>query len=145
LGINSDEFISLEYIEQLVKDIATVRSQYQCSYFILGDDFNLPDIDWESSTVKGHQLPRRVNEEFISMQNDLALEQMVLFPTRGQNTLDLLFTSHPTIIDKCKALPALGRSDHDTVLIDLALTAHQQRSSPSKILLWNKSGFLSST
>lgn len=63
---------------------------------------------------------------------------MVLFPTRGQNTLDLLFTSHPTIIDKCKALPALGRSDHDTVLIDLALTAHQQRSSPRKILLWNK-------
>jgi hypothetical protein len=47
--------------------------------------FNLPDIDWESSTVKGHQLPRRVNEEFISMQHDLASEQMVLFPTRGQS------------------------------------------------------------
>ena len=71
------------------------------------------------------------------MQHDLALEQKVLLPTRGQNTLDLLFTSHPTIIDKCKALPALGRSDHDTVLIDLALTAHQQRCSPRKILLWN--------
>ena len=127
-----------EYIEQLVKDITTVRSQYQSSYFILGGDFNLPDIDWESSTEKGHQLPRWVSEEFISMQQDIALEQMVLFPTRGQNTLDLLFTSHPTIIDKCKALPALGRSDHDTVLIDLALTAHQQRSSPRKILLWNK-------
>jgi hypothetical protein len=42
------------------------------------------------------------------MQHDLALEQMVLFPTRGQNKLDLLFTSHPTIIDKCKALSALG-------------------------------------
>ena len=39
---------------------------------------------------------------------------------------------------KCKALPALGRSDHDTVQIDLALTAHQQCSSPRKILLWNK-------
>jgi hypothetical protein len=49
-----------EYIEQLVKDITTIRSQYQSSYFILGGDFNLPDIDWESSTVKGHQLPRRV-------------------------------------------------------------------------------------
>jgi hypothetical protein len=83
-----------EYIEQLVKDITTVRSQYQSSYFIIGGDFNLPDIDWESSTVKGHQLPRRVNEEFISMQHDLALVQMVLFPTRGQNTLDLLFTAH---------------------------------------------------
>jgi hypothetical protein len=52
-----------EYIEQLVKDITTVRSQYQSSYFILGGDFNLPDIDWESSAVKGHQLPRRVSED----------------------------------------------------------------------------------
>jgi hypothetical protein len=34
-------------------------------------------IDWESFTVKDHQLPRRVSEEFISMQHDLALEQMV--------------------------------------------------------------------
>jgi hypothetical protein len=42
-----------EYIEPLVKDITTVRSQYQSSYFILGGDFNLPDIDWESSMVKG--------------------------------------------------------------------------------------------
>jgi hypothetical protein len=53
----------------------------------------------------------------------------VVLPMCTIDTLDLLFTSHPTIIDKCKALPALGRSDHDTVLIDLALTAHQQRSS----------------
>lgn len=75
-------------------DITTVRSQYQSSYFILGGDFNLPDIDWESSTVKGHQLPRRINEEFISMQHDLALEQMVLFPTRGQNTLHITSYDH---------------------------------------------------
>jgi hypothetical protein len=40
-----------EYIEQLVKDITTVRSQYQSSYFIIRGDFNLPSIDWESSTV----------------------------------------------------------------------------------------------
>jgi hypothetical protein len=38
------------------------------------------------------------------------------------------------MVQECKALPALGRSDHDTVLIDLALTAHQQRSSPRTIL-----------
>jgi hypothetical protein len=83
-----------EYIELLVKDITTVRSQYQSSYFILGGDFNLPDIDWESSTVKGHQLPRRENEELMSMQHDLALEQMVLFPTRGQNTLHITSYDH---------------------------------------------------
>jgi hypothetical protein len=34
-----------------VKDITTVRSQYQSSYFIIRGDFNLPNIDWESSTV----------------------------------------------------------------------------------------------
>ena len=51
-------------------------------------------IDWESSTVKGHQLPRRENEGLMSMQHDLALEQMVLFPTRGQNTLHITSYDH---------------------------------------------------
>jgi hypothetical protein len=60
-----------------VKNITTVRSQYQSSYFILGGDFNLPDIDWESSTVKGHQLPRRVNEEL----NSVVLPMCTIEPT----------------------------------------------------------------
>ena len=128
-----------EYVNELVDDITTARSMYQSSYFLLGGDFNLPHIDWETSSVNGHQIPRRVNEEFINMQNDLALEQMVLFPTRGQNILDLLFTSHPAIfIDKCKTLPAFGKIDHETVLIDLSLIGDQQQSTPRKILLWNK-------
>ena len=72
------------------------------------------------------------------MQDDLALEQVVDFPTRDGNTLDLLFTSHPSLVDKCKPLPSLGKSDHETILVDLSLTAITTKSNRRKIFLWDK-------
>ena len=64
---------------------------------------------------------------------------MVQFPTRGDNTLDLIFTSHPSYQERCKSLPPISeRSDHDIVLFD---TAHQPvRSRPKRrtIYLWKK-------
>ena len=127
-----------DYTEALIKDISSARDQNKSSYFLLGGDFNLPGIDWGSGRVTGRQVPKRVNEAFLNMQSDLALEQMVHFSTRGNNTLDLLFTSHPTIVDKCKALPAIGRGDHGTVLIDLTLAIFNQQINPRKILLWDR-------
>ena len=48
---------------------------------------------------------------------------MVDFPTRGDNTLDLIFTSHPSYQERCKPLPPISaKSDHDIVLFD---SAHQ--------------------
>jgi hypothetical protein len=44
------------------------------------------------------------------------MEQIVDFPTRLDNTLDLVFTTHRSLVNKCKPLP--GISDHDIVLVD---------------------------
>ena len=41
--------------------------------------------------------------------------QVVTFPTRAQNILDLCFVSHPDMILICAPVP--GLSDHDAVLI----------------------------
>ena len=74
------------------------------------------------------------------MLGDLDLDQVVSCPTKGSNMLDLFFTAHPSIIDKCKALPAHCKSDHDIVMIDLTLdtSTYHQRVNPRKILLWDK-------
>ena len=56
-------------------------------------------------------------ESTISSQ---AIKQVVDFPTRDGNTLDLLITSHPSLVDECKPLPSLDKSDHDTILVDLS-------------------------
>ena len=126
------------YTQALISDITATRTEHKSAYFLLGGNFNLPDIDWKAGAVNGHSLSRQVNDAYINMYGDLALDQVVSFPTRGSNILDLFFTSHPSIIDKCKALPALGKSDHDIVMIDLTLDAYHQHVSRRKILLWDK-------
>ena len=126
------------YTQALISDITATRTEPKSAYFLLGGDFNLPDIDWKAGAVNGHSLSRQVNDAYINMHSDLALDQVVSFPTRGSNILDLFFTSHPSIIDKCKGLPALGKSDHDIVMIDLTLDTYHQHVSPYKILLWDK-------
>jgi hypothetical protein len=62
------------------------------------------------------------------MQDDLSLEQLVSFPTRGEKTLDLVFTTHPSLVDKCKPLPSVGKSDHDIVLVDLCMSPSKMSS-----------------
>ena len=39
------------------------------------------------------------------------MSQLVTFPTRAHNTLDLLFTNHPDSVLPCHPVP--GLSDHD--------------------------------
>jgi hypothetical protein len=47
-------------------------------------------------------------------------EQRIDFPTRKDNTLDLMFLSHPAYKLRCKPLPSIGNRDHDIVLLDIA-------------------------
>ena len=76
--------------------------------FLIGGDFNLLDINWESMRADGTQYPTRVSQAFLDIVADYSLEQMVDFPTRKDKTLDLLFTSHPSYVEKCKPLPSIG-------------------------------------
>ena len=64
---------------------------------------------------------------------------MVQFPTRGENTLDLIFTSHPSYQERCKSLPPISeRSDHDIVLFDTAHQPVRSRHKRQTILVWKK-------
>jgi len=45
------------------------------------------------------------------------LEQIVTQPTRGNNILDLCFTTHPDYIEQCATVP--GFSDHSATIVDL--------------------------
>jgi hypothetical protein len=50
---------------------------------------------------------------FFEIVADNGLEQIVDFPTRKDNTLDLMLLSHPAYKLRCKPLPSIGNSDHD--------------------------------
>ena len=84
---------------------------------LVGGDFNFPDISWQDGY--GHINPSPTygtdtNKFFVDTINDHGLEQLISAPTRGNNILDLLLCSHPSLISNVEITP--GISDHDAIL-----------------------------
>ena len=48
-------------------------------------------------------------------------QQLVNFPTRRYNTLDIFATNRPSLVEKCEPIPGIG--DHESVLIESLLMA----------------------
>jgi hypothetical protein len=78
--------------------------------------------------------PIRLNKFLLDTIQELDLEQVVNFPTRQDNILDLVLTSHPSLVNRCKPLP--GISNHDIVLIDANVRATRTRTPKRNINLW---------
>lgn len=99
-------------------------------------DFNLPDIDWESVSVKPGARYGQVNHELTDMINDNGLKQHVNFPTRDDSVLDLFISNTPSLIDRIEPLP--GISDHDMVYIETTLKPCTVKQPKRKIFLYKR-------
>ena len=63
-------------------------------------DTNLPNIDWKSNAIIGHQNLHSLNKHFLDFLADYCFT-LVTFPTRQK----------PDLVFVCQ--PILGISDHD--------------------------------
>ena len=86
---------------------------------------NLPDIDWNSSSIQGHSNPIAINSTFIDTIPDIGGEQFVNSPTRKDNILDVIITNRPTLVNKCINIP--GLSDHGAILLDSNVVPSRQK------------------
>ena len=83
---------------------------------ILAGDFNTPSIDWANDTItENPQYGPATNEQLLDITRELFLTQTVSEPTRGPNTLDLIFATSPDLVQDVRT--TTGISDH------LAVTA----------------------
>ena len=83
------------------------------SVHVLGD-FNFKDIAWPDRLNKsGSLLSQSEGQMLIDAMNDHGLEQLVHFPTREKNTLDLILTSLPGQFQEIHSPDKL--SDHDVI------------------------------
>ena len=64
------------------------------------------------------------------------LEQIILEPTRGDNILDLCFTSHPGSIHHYKTVP--GLSDHDAVIIEILYNIPINKRLKKRVYCYNR-------
>jgi hypothetical protein len=127
------DLAATESICNTIKDIA-LKSRN--SPLWVAGDFNLPDIDWTTGSITGHQNPVGVNESFMNLAYDLGLEQTVDFNTRGNNILDLFLSNRPSLIQRSELLP--GISDHECILTISDIKARFQRPLKREIHLWDK-------
>lgn len=128
------------YLENTRSELLNIKAKNKRSIFVLGGDFNLPDICWNDNSIRPNkQYPGKVSQHFLDLTADMGLEQVVDFPTRGDNILDLVLTSHPGYKERCKPLPPItAKSDHDIVLFDLSLQPVRTRPKRRTIYLWKK-------
>ena len=128
---------SIDETASICEEITNLNSTFKNCPHWFGGDTNLPDINWSSNAIIGHQYPKQINESFLETFDHCGFEQVVSFPTRKNNTLDIVATNRPTFVNKY--IPHPGLSDHDTAVL-LDIVCHPIRSKPSKrkIYMWNR-------
>jgi len=126
----------LSYQTNLCNYVIDIVSRHPDAIVCCTGDFNLPDINWGDESISAHRYPLAINELLINMSVECGFTQMVNFLTRETNTLDLFFTSHPSLIQQCTSLP--GISDHDIILTTIKSKISYQDQQSHKIYLWKK-------
>jgi hypothetical protein len=67
---------------------------------------NLPHIDWGLNIAKPNpQYGKEISKKLTDIVNKNNLTQVVREPTRGNNILDLMFTTNPGLISRLRCIP----------------------------------------
>ena len=128
---------SLESQLEKIKDIH--KGNKPPSVHILGD-FNFCDIVWPDRLSKsGSPLSLSEGKKFIEILNDHHLEQLVHFPTREKNTLDLIITSLPSQFLDIQSPDRL--SDHDIVSGTLKIVIPPIKKPRRKVYRYQKGDY----
>ena len=101
---------AIEKDESLYRTLSTAIKDKFC---IVAGDFNCPKVNWKDRTadVEGSRLLDFASEELLTQWVDEA--------TRGNNVLDLVFSSEDDMISNLTVQEKLGKSDHNIVKFEI--------------------------
>ncbi|KAL8618799.1 hypothetical protein ACOMHN_000227 [Nucella lapillus] len=103
---------------------------------LIGGDLNFPGWDWAKMTMKPKTQNSETHHKLIEIIQENGLQQMVTFPTREANTLDLIITNTPQLISRVEPLPRI--SDHEVVYAELNIETQRKKQVERNIRLYNK-------
>ena len=127
------------YLTNVLAEMKKVITTTQPAHTIIGGDFNLPGINWNDMRAPPRTPHRKQASLLLGTLEELHLHQMVHFPTRKTNTLDLLLTDAPNLVNRVHKAP--GLSDHDTVIIEHQLKATVNKKEPRSVPLYHKANW----
>ena len=113
--------VSLNLFSTSVQRVSSLNA-----YVVIGGDFNLPSIDWTTCSLKSPSVYTNLHRQFLDLLNDHGLQQMVTFPTRENNTLDLLVTNYPTLVPRTEGVP--GITDHFAAYMEFQIQPERRNN-----------------
>ena len=127
------------YMDTVNQNLSTLCHKLSNMPIWIGGDMNLPDIEWETEQLTTNQYTHSIGYSFWDTLANTGLQQIVNFPTRNNNTLDVVLTTRPSLVKQCVGMP--GPSDHDIVFVETSSRALRHKPARRKILLWKHANF----
>ena len=129
----------LLFREQLDRIKSICPSNKLPNVHVLGD-FNYGNIDWSTGLNKNcHPLNNTEGNLLLDAMNEHGLNQLVNFPTREQNTLDLIISSGKSQFTNVHSPDKL--SDHDIVSATLNVSVPPVKVKRRKRYLYDKGNY----
>ena len=90
-------------------------------------DFNHGTINWATSVAEAR------DQDFLDNMQDCYLTQHIREPTRGDNILDLVFSSEQKMVGDVCILPPLANRDYNAISFKIAITSTVTTTAGDKI------------
>ena len=126
---------SANMINCLRESIMKIPGKKGQQHLVILGDANL-HIDWKNNQPMENSFTKPLDEKMLELCDDINLTQKVFFPTRLDQTLDILLSSDPNKVINVQQAPPLA--DHDLVIADLDLCIKKKPNSQRVIYMWNK-------
>ena len=127
------------YMDTVNQTLSTLCHKFSNMPIWIGDDMNLPDIEWETEQLTTNQYTHSISYSFWDTLANTGLQQIVNSPTINNNTLDAVLTNCPSLAKQCVGMP--GLSDHDIIFVKTSSRALRHKPARRKILLWKHANF----
>ena len=72
---------NIDYTRDMCNTIKDLHTKFKDNIIWIGGDSNLPDINWKSDTIEGHNYPVSINQAYIDVVSDIRCQQIIESPS----------------------------------------------------------------
>jgi hypothetical protein len=129
---NSDE----NYLLSICETVSLMCSKYSNYNIVITGDFNLPNINWDLVMPTSND---KLTLVFLNCVLSNNLEQIINFPTRGNNVLDLVLCKNFDYVPHASVESPFILSDHECIklVVDVKLNNNVKPTNYSNNISYN--------
>ena len=127
----------INHIKELKKSLhLAIKAKFD--HLVVCGDFNLPHIDWSTGSATNNDC---IHNYFTKTVKDNYLYQLIDFPTRCDNILDLVFTNLPDKVINVQGFEDILNTDHKLISFELDLKINKKPKVKREVFNFKKANW----